>query len=81
MTLPYLQCGEVLNRYETLYFKPRNICDPASSNHHNSGLLHGKIISQVISQLRLAGSHNTNLGAVANGTLELYVFQLGGAMF
>ena len=31
---------EVLNRYETLYFqprqKPRNICDPASSNHHNS---------------------------------------------
>ena len=38
--------GEVLNRYETLYFQPRqnprNICDPASSNHHNSTLLHGK---------------------------------------
>ena len=37
---------EVLNRYATLYFqprqKPRNICDPASSNHHISGMLHGK---------------------------------------
>ena len=33
-------------RYETLYFqprqKPRNICDPASSKGHNSGVLHGK---------------------------------------
>ena len=44
--VPYLQRGEVLMRYETLYYqprkKPRNICDPASSNHHNSGVLHGK---------------------------------------
>ena len=22
--------------------KPQNICDPASSNHHNSGMIHGK---------------------------------------
>ena len=40
-----------------------------------------KIISQVISQLRLVGSHNTNLGAVAHGALELYVFQLGRRYF
>ena len=33
-----------------------------------------KIISRVISQLRLVGSHNTNLGAVAHGNL-------GGAIF
>ena len=32
-----------------------------------------KIIFQVISQLRLVGSHNTNLGAVAHGALELCV--------
>ena len=31
-------------------------------------------ISQVISQLRLVGSHNTNFGAVAHGALELDVF-------
>ena len=54
--------------------KPRNICDPASSNHHNSGVLHGK-------NNILVGSHNTNLGAVAHGALELYVFQLEGAIF
>ena len=46
MTEPYLQRGEVLMRHETLYFqprkKPRNICDPTSSNHHNSGVLHDK---------------------------------------
>ena len=46
MAEPYLQPGEVLVRYETLYFqlrkKPRNICDPSSSKHHKSGLLHGK---------------------------------------
>ena len=40
-----------------------------------------KIISQVISQLSLVGNHNTNLGAVAHGALELYVFQFGGAIF
>ena len=46
MAEPYLQLGEVLMRHETLYFQPRkkqrDICDPASSNHHNSGVLHGK---------------------------------------
>ena len=46
MAEPYLKRGEVLNRYETLYFQPRqssrNICDPTSSNHHNSTFLHGK---------------------------------------
>ena len=34
---PKLQRGEVLNRYEKLYFPPRpkrrKICDPASSSH------------------------------------------------
>ena len=48
MTEPYLQCGEVLMRYETLYFQPhinpRNICDVNSSNHHNSTMLHVKNI-------------------------------------
>ena len=46
MAESYLQRGEVLNRYETLYFQPRqnprNICDPASFNHYISGTLHGK---------------------------------------
>ena len=46
MTEPYLQRGEVLMTRETLYFQPRKIprtiCDPASSNHHNSGVLHSK---------------------------------------
>ena len=46
MGAPHLQRGEVLNRYEALYFQPRkkphNICDPASSNHHSLGMLHGK---------------------------------------
>ena len=46
MTQPYLKRGEVLNSYETLYFKPRQssrkICDPASSNNHISTFLHGK---------------------------------------
>ena len=82
---PYLQPGEVLNRYETL-----------SSNRAK---IHGisvttpllititeecftvKIISSVKSQLRLVGSHNTNLGDVAHGTLELYVFQFGRRYF
>ena len=40
-------CG-ALNRYETLYFQPRqtprDICDPANSNHHISGMLHVKNI-------------------------------------
>ena len=40
-----------------------------------------KIISLVISQLRLIGRHNTNLGAVAHGALELYVLQLGRRYF
>ena len=77
MTEPYLQRGEVLMRRETLYFQPRkiprNICDPASSNHHNSECFTVKIISQVISQLKLVESHNTNLGSVAYGALELGV--------
>ena len=42
---PYLQRGEVLIRYETLYFQPRknsrNICDVTSSNSH-LGMLHIK---------------------------------------
>ena len=44
MTQPYLKRGEVLNRYETLYFQPRQssrkICDPASSTNHISTFLH-----------------------------------------
>ena len=65
----------MLNSYETLYFqlrkKPHNICDPTSSNHHNSGLLHCKNNFSVISQLRLVGSHNINLGAVASRRLGI----------
>ena len=41
-----LKRGEVLMRYEPLYIhtrqNQRKICDPTSSNHHNSTLLHGK---------------------------------------
>ena len=35
-----------------------------------------KIIFQVKSQLRLVGSHNTSLGVVAHGALELDWFQI-----
>ena len=46
MTEPYLQCGEVLIRYETLCFQPRknprNICDVTYSNPRKSGMLHVK---------------------------------------
>ena len=71
----------MLNRYETLYFQPRqnplNICDPPPSNHHNSTLLHGKKNKlTVISQLRLVGSHNTSLGSVAQGTWQLEDLQI-----
>ena len=76
-----VQSPEVLNRYETLYFQPRQkrwkIFDPASSNHRNSTLLHGKKkIVSAISQLRLVGSQNTSLGSVAHGTLELEDLQI-----
>ena len=57
--------------------KPHNICDPASSSHHSSGMFHGEKKKLAISQLRLVGSHNTNLGAVAHGALELDEFQFG----
>ena len=47
MTQPQLKRGEVLNRYETLYFQPAGkihgtFVTPPPSNHHNSTLLHGK---------------------------------------
>ena len=35
----------------------------------------------MVSQVRLVGSHITNLGAVSHGALELYVFQFGGIIF
>ena len=38
-----------------------------------------KVISWVISQLRLVRSHKTNFGVVAHSTLELYEFKFGGA--
>ena len=77
---------EVLNRYEKLYFQPRqksrNFCDPTSSNHHNLGMLHGKnFFFSTISQLRLVGSHNTNFGAVARGALELDALPFGRCHF
>ena len=85
MTEPYLQHGEVLIRYETLYFQPRktprNICDVTSSKPCSSGMRHGKNNFSVISQLRLVGSHNTNLGAVAQGHLNYTCCNLGGAIF
>ena len=86
MTQPYLKHGEVLNRYETLYFKPRQssrkICDPASSNNHISTFLHSTIFfDSVISQLRLVGSHNRCLGSVAQGVGQLVDFQIGNAIF
>ena len=74
--------GEVLIRYETHFISnrcqnPRNICDPASSNHHNSTLLQGKKKHlTVISQLRLVGSHNTSLESVAQGASELEDLQI-----
>ena len=71
----------MLNRYETLYFQPRqkpwNICDPASSNHHISGMLHGKKnYGSLISQLRVLASHTGSLGSVAQGALELESWEI-----
>ena len=40
-----------------------------------------KILSQAISQLRLVGSRNANLGAVAHGALELDVLKFGRRYF
>ena len=75
MTKPYLQSGEVLMRYETLYFQRAknhgiSVTPPLliTITQEYSTV---KIISQVISQFSLVGSHNTNLGAVAHGALEL----------
>ena len=76
----------MLNRYETLYFKlrqkPRNICDPASSNHHISGMLHGKKNYGLdISQLRVLASHTGSLRSVAQGALELESWEIRRCYF
>ena len=63
-------------RYETLYFQPRkknngiSVTSPLLSTITQE-CFRVKIISRVKTQLRLVGSHNTNLGAVAHGALEL----------
>ena len=44
---------------------PRNICDPTSSNHHNSGGLHVKNNKPRISQLRALETHTPIFGSVA----------------
>ena len=45
-------------------------------------MLHGKKqFLSLILQLRLVGSHNTRLGAVAHGALELDVLQFGRRYF
>ena len=80
LTKPYYNGWSVDEIWDTLFpttqKKLRNICDPASSKRHNSGVLQGKIICQVKSQLRLVESHNTSMGAVAHGALELDLFQI-----
>ena len=73
-------------RYETLYFQPRKkkhaiSVTPPLLITITLECFTVKIISQVISQLRLVGSHNTNLGAVAHSALELDVFQFGRRYF
>ena len=68
-------------RYETLYFQPRKnhgiSVTPPLLSAITQEYFTIKIISQVISQLSLVGSHKTNLEAVAHGTLELDVLQFG----
>ena len=49
--------------------RPHNICDPTSSNHHNSEMLHLKIIKTTISQLLVLASKK-KLGSVDHGVLE-----------
>ena len=39
------------------------------------------IFLSVISQLRLVGSHNTSLGAVAHGALELVILPIRKSIF
>ena len=73
-------------RYETLYFQPPqkkhgiSVTTPLLSTITQECFT-VKLISQVTSQVTLVGSHNTNLGAVAHGVLELDVFQFGGTIF
>ena len=45
-------------------------------SHIYSTLHRVVIMAQVISQLRLVGSHNSSLGAVAHGALELEDLQI-----
>ena len=79
----------MLMRYETLYFqlyfqprqKPRNICDPSLLSAITLECFTVKLIFQVKSQLRLVGSNNTGLGAVAHGALELDLFQIRKCLF
>ena len=77
---------EALNRYETLYFQPRQ------KNHGISVILPllitvaqecfmVNIFFSAISQLRLVGSHNTNLGVLVQGALELDVLPFGRCHF
>ena len=77
MAESYLQRGEVLMRY-TLYFQPRKnhgiSVTPPLLIPVTQECFAVKIIFLVISQLRLVGSHNTKLGAVAHCALELDVF-------
>ena len=83
-TEPYLQCGEVLIRYETLYFPPRqnqrNICDITTSNHHLSNASRKKIFFNRHTTAKRLGKPQ-NLAFVAQGTLELYVLQFGRGNF
>ena len=56
---------------------PRNFCDPASSQHHNSGGVHvKKKIKPIISQLRALATHTPIWGRIAQGALGLFLPQI-----
>ena len=63
--------------------RPRDYCDPTSSNYHNSGEeVHVKKIKKItISQLRALATHTPIWGRVAQGALEFCLPQIRKCYF
>ena len=57
----------------------RHFISNHAKNHGISVIL--PLLITIAQELRLVGSHNTNLGAVAHSALELDVFQFGRCYF
>ena len=58
--------------------RPRNICDPTSSNPRNSGMLHVNFFFKPLyhSYIRALATHKTILESVTQGALELCLWQI-----